>query len=116
MTSTAVADLQAASGGVEGDHSGDHRGQRPRADQAQQRSWRRFGDVLDRDRRDPEQCASGCTEEASLGTGPQVTASGDPHERGTKRKDRGLDGDQRRQRGVSLAPAPVNPMTTVLPR
>jgi hypothetical protein len=37
----AVADPEAAGRGVEGDHSGDHRGERPRAQQAEQRlRWR----------------------------------------------------------------------------
>ncbi len=52
---------------VEGDHAGDHRGECPRAQQPEQRSWLRFGDVLDRDGGHPEKRAGGRTEEQSLG-------------------------------------------------
>ena len=48
------ADLEAAGGRVEGDHERDHRGERPWAEQAEQRSVR-VGQVLDRDVGDPEQ-------------------------------------------------------------
>jgi hypothetical protein len=61
-----LADLVAAGGGVEGDHAGDQRGQRPPAQRPQQRSRRRLGEVLDRDIGDPEQRARGRAEAALL--------------------------------------------------
>jgi hypothetical protein len=68
----ALADLQAAGAGVEGDHSGDQRGQRPRAHQPEQRSRWRLGEVLERDIGDAPQRAGGGAEEQSLGALPEA--------------------------------------------
>jgi hypothetical protein len=95
-----ASDLEAAGGGVEGDHSGDHRGQRPRAHHPEQRPRCRLGEVLDCDIGEPEQRAGGRAEEQPLGARQDVAAGRDPHECGTDPEDRALDGDQRRQRGA----------------
>ena len=59
----AVADLEAAGRGVEGDHSRDERGESPWAQQPQQRPWLRVGEVLDGDIGDTPQRAGGRAEE-----------------------------------------------------
>jgi len=92
-------ELEATGGGVEGDHAGDQRGQRPGAQQPVGRGFG-VGEVLDRNVGDAEQRPGGQAEQESLRAMQDAAERRDGQQRGAEGEDRGLDGDQRRQRGV----------------
>jgi hypothetical protein len=91
----AVADLEAAGRGVEGDHSGDQRGQRPRAKQPEQRPGRSLGEPLERDIGDtPERAGGGAEEQPDRAAVFEQKGEVGGHRRG-EREDQSGDHDKR---------------------